>query len=79
MIDKKILHGLFCRHYSEMMHLARTLLYDDAEAEDTVQDVFVRLMQSDLLPAEDKITAIWKARIVGRSMIIFLIVVFCML
>lgn len=57
MIDKKILRGLFCRHYSEMMHLARTLLYDDAEAEDTVQDVFMRLMQSDLLPAEDKMKA----------------------
>ena len=57
MIDKKILHGLFCRHYSEMMHLARTLLYDDAEAEDAVQDVFVRLMQSDILPSEDKLSA----------------------
>ena len=54
MIGKTILHGLFCRHYSEMTHLARTLLYDDVEAEDTVQDVFVRLMQSDILPAEDK-------------------------
>ena len=57
MIGKTILHGLFCRHYSEMTHLARTLLYDDAEAEDTVQDVFVRLMQSDILPANDKMRA----------------------
>ncbi len=57
MIDKTILHRLFCRHYSEMIRLARTLLYDDAEAEDTVQDVFVRLMQSDILPAEDKLSA----------------------
>ena len=57
MIDKTILHRLFCRHYSEMMHLARTLLYDDAEAEDAVQDVFVRLMQSDILPSEDKLSA----------------------
>lgn len=57
MIDKTILHRLFCRHYSEMFHLARTLLYDDAEAEDTVQDVFVRLMESDILPAEDKTRA----------------------
>ena len=57
MIDKTILHRLFCRHYSEMSHLARTLLYDDAEAEDVVQDVFVRLMESDIQPAEDKVRA----------------------
>jgi RNA polymerase sigma factor (sigma-70 family) len=57
MIDKTILHRLFCRHYSEMIHLARTLLYDDAEAEDVVQDVFVRLMESDIHPTEDKVRA----------------------
>jgi len=57
MIDKTILHRLFCRHYSEMIRLARTLLYDNAEAEDAVQDVFVRLMQSDILPSENKLSA----------------------
>ena len=39
MIDKTDLHKLFCHHYSEMIHLAKTLLYDDEEAEDAVQDV----------------------------------------
>lgn len=57
MIDKTILHRLFCRHYSEMIHLARKLLYDDAEAEDAVQDVFVRIMEGDTLPADDKARA----------------------
>ena len=57
MIDKTILHRLFCHHYSEMIHLARTLLYDDEEAMDTVQDVFVRLLEGDSLPAEDKARA----------------------
>ena len=57
MTSKTILHGLFLRHYNEMLHLARTLLYDDAEAEDAVQDVFVRLMKSDILPADDKMKA----------------------
>ena len=57
MIDKTILHRLFSRHYNEMSHLARTLLYDDAEAEDVVQDVFVRLMESDIQPAEEKVRA----------------------
>lgn len=46
MIDKTILHGLFCQHYSEMIHLARTLLYTEEEAEDTVQDVFMRFMET---------------------------------
>ena len=57
MIDKKRLHGLFSHHYSEMIHLARTLLYDDAEAEDVVQDIFVRLMESNILPTDDKARA----------------------
>lgn len=46
MIDKTILHSLFCQHYSEMKHLARTLLYTEEEAEDTVQDVFVRFVEA---------------------------------
>lgn len=57
MIDKTILHKLFCHHYSEMLHLARTILYDDEEAEDVVQDVFARLLESDILPADDKARA----------------------
>ncbi|MBR1520553.1 MAG: sigma-70 family RNA polymerase sigma factor [Bacteroidaceae bacterium] len=57
MIDKTILQRLFCQHYSEMIHLARTLLYDGEEAEDTVQDVFVRLMEADMLPSESKMRA----------------------
>lgn len=57
MIERTTLQSLFLQHYSEMYHLARTLLYDDEEAEDTVQDVFVRLMQSDIAPAENKVQA----------------------
>ena len=50
MLNKKILEGLFRQHYSEMFHLARTLLGADEEAEDIVQDVFVRLMETDIIP-----------------------------
>lgn len=57
MIDKTTLQRLFCEHYGEMIHLARTLLYADEEAEDVVQDVFVRLMESDLRPTDDKMHA----------------------
>ena len=34
MNDKSILECLFRQHYSKMIHLARTLLHDDAEAQD---------------------------------------------
>ena len=51
MIDRTTLQRLFCQHYSEMIRLARTLLYADEAAEDVVQDVFVRLMDAYLLTA----------------------------
>lgn len=57
MIDRTTLQELFCRHYSEMIRLARTLLYADEAAEDVVQDVFVRLMDTDIVPAEEKMRA----------------------
>ena len=47
MLDKNILEGLFRQHYGKMTHLARTLLGDDAEAQDVVQDVFARLLEND--------------------------------
>lgn len=57
MIKKTILQGLFCQYYNEMFHLARTLLYADEDAEDTVQDVFLRLMEADILPTPEKTRA----------------------
>ena len=47
MNDKSILEGLFRQHYGKMIHLARTLLHDDAEAQDVVQDVFARLLENE--------------------------------
>lgn len=57
MVDKRLIKVLFYKYYGEMMRLARTLLYVDAEAEDVVQDVFMRLMEADILPDEDKTRA----------------------
>jgi RNA polymerase sigma factor (sigma-70 family) len=54
MIDKTILHSLFCQYYSEMKHLARTLLYTEEEAEDMVQDVFVRFVEASRKGATPK-------------------------
>ena len=52
MLDKRILKELFRRNYSEMIHLARVLLGDDGEAEDVVQDIFLRIADSDILRPE---------------------------
>ncbi len=49
MLDKRILEQLFRQNYSEMIHLARVLLGDDGEAEDVVQDIFLRIADSDIL------------------------------
>ncbi|MBR5698420.1 MAG: sigma-70 family RNA polymerase sigma factor [Prevotella sp.] len=53
MLDKRILEQLFRRNYSEMNHLARVLLGDDGEAEDVVQDIFLRVADSDIPPKND--------------------------
>ena len=55
MLKNEILERLFRQHYSEMSHLARTLLGADEDAEDTVQDVFMRLMEKDITPEMDGI------------------------
>ena len=47
-----MLEQLFRRNYSEMIHLARVLLGDDGEAEDVVQDIFLRIADSDILRPE---------------------------
>ena len=53
MLDKRILEQLFRRNYSEMIHLASVLLGDDEEAEDLVQDVFLRVADGDIPPKND--------------------------
>lgn len=53
MLDKRILEQLFRQNYSEMTHLARVLLGNDAEAEDVVQDIFLRVAEADLPPRKE--------------------------
>ena len=52
MLDKRILEQLFRQNYSEMIHLASVLLGDDEEAGDLVQDVFLRVADSNILRPE---------------------------
>ncbi len=50
MLEQRILEGLFRQNYSEMIHLARVLLGNDGEAEDVVQDVFLRVADGNIVP-----------------------------
>ena len=54
---KLFIERLFRQHYSEMLHLARTLLGAVEETEDIVQDVFARLMETDTIPEAEGIRA----------------------
>ena len=53
MLEQRILEQLFRRNYSEMLHLASVLLGNDEEAEDVVQDIFLRVADSDIPPKND--------------------------
>ena len=50
---KQFIEQLFRRNYSKMIHLASVLLGDDEEAEDLVQDVFLRVADGDIPPKND--------------------------
>ena len=50
MLEQRIIEQLFRQNYSEMIHLARVLLGDDDEAEDIVQDIFLRVANSNIPP-----------------------------
>ena len=54
MLEQRILERLFRQNYSEMIHLASVLLNDDEEAEDVVQDLFLRVADSDIAPKNDR-------------------------
>ena len=53
MLEKRNIEQLFRQNYSEMSHLARVLLGDDEEAEDVVQDIFLRVARNDIPPKND--------------------------
>jgi len=68
MNDKSILEGLFRQHYGKMINLARTLLHDDAEAQDVVQDVFARLLENDYQMTGNKTEAYLMSAVRNRCM-----------
>ena len=54
MLEQRILERLFRQNYSEMIHLASVLLGDDEEAEDVVQDIFLRVADNGIPPENDR-------------------------
>ena len=53
MLEQRYIELLFRQNYSKMIHLARVLLGNDGEAEDVVQDIFLRIADSDIPPKSD--------------------------
>ena len=53
MLEQRYIEQLFRQNYSKMIHLARVLLGNDDEAEDVVQDIFLRIAGSDIPPKSD--------------------------
>ena len=53
MLEQRKLEELFRQNYSKMIHLASVLLGDGGEAEDVVQDIFLKLADSDIQPQND--------------------------
>jgi RNA polymerase sigma factor (sigma-70 family) len=51
-----------------MTHLARTLLHDDAEAQDVVQDVFARLLENEYQMTGSKAEAYLMSAVRNRCM-----------
>lgn len=45
---KTDIERLFRSHYEKMYHLAKTILYDDAESRDAVSEVFARLLREPI-------------------------------
>ncbi len=68
MVQKKIIEQLFRRCYRPMVHLARILLHDDKESEDVVSDVFLELMNKDIVPKSDTARAFLMTSVRNRCL-----------
>ena len=53
MLEQRYIEQLFRQNYSKMIHLAKVLLGNDGEADDVVQDIFLRIADSDIQPKSD--------------------------
>ena len=67
-MTRKDVESLFKTHYTEMYHLALTLLFDEAESKDVVSEVFVSLLSGRTVVRADKARAFLLASVRHRCL-----------
>ena len=67
-IGRSQIESLFKTHYTQMYHLAFTLLFDEAESKDVVSDVFASLLSGKVVIRADKAKAFLLASVHHRCL-----------
>ena len=67
-IGRSQIESLFKTHYTQMYHLALTLLFDEAESKDVVSDVFASLLSGKVVMRADNAKAFLLASVRHRCM-----------
>ena len=67
-MTQKDVESLFKTHYTQMYHLALTLLFDEAESKDVVSDVFASLLSGKVVIRADKAKAFLLASVHHRCL-----------
>lgn len=67
-IGRSQIESLFKTHYTQMYHLALTLLFDEAESKDVVSDVFASLLSGKVVMRADNAKAFLLASVRHRCL-----------
>ena len=67
-MTRKDVESLFKTHYTQMYHLALTLLFDEAESKDVVSDVFASLLSGSTIVRADNARAFLLASVRHRCL-----------
>ena len=67
-MTRKEVESLFKTHYTQMYHLALTLLFDEAESKDVVNDVFASLLSGSTIVKADNAKAFLLASVRHRCL-----------
>ena len=62
-IGRSQIESLFKSHYTQLYHLALTLLFDEAESKDVVSDVFASLLSGSTIVRADNAKAFLLAQL----------------
>ena len=67
-MTRKEVESLFKTHYTQMFHLALTLLFDEAESKDVVSEVFASLLSGKTMVRADSAQAFLLASVRHRCL-----------